>query len=257
MESQTPYNSYGPVARIVPIPEGSKVCVVCEHASNRIPKKLGSLGLSDAALLTHIAWDPGALPVAEALTTHLAGGAIFGCVSRLVYDCNRPPEAPSAMPVRSEQYDIPGNSSLNSKARNERTEAVYVPFSKYIAAEIERGGPTLSLLVTIHSFNPVYHGKQRTTEVGLLHGSDDRFARAMLENMSTDFPFAASLNEPYSAADGVAHTLELHGVKNGLLNVMIEIRNDLISNERQQAEMAAALAPWIQSTLDQFESTPG
>jgi len=85
--------------------------------------------------------------------------------------------------------------------------------------------------------------------LGLLHGRDDRFAEAMMARQPETLPWNVRLNEPYSAADGVAHTLDLHGCDNGLLNVMLEIRNDLIATAEQQADWAEQLAPWIRSTL--------
>jgi predicted N-formylglutamate amidohydrolase len=49
-------------------------------------------------------------------------------------------------------------------------------------------------------------------------------------------------NEPYGPEDGVTHTLNLHGGRRGLLNAMIEIRNDLITEEAGQSAWAGRLA---------------
>jgi predicted N-formylglutamate amidohydrolase len=46
--------------------------------------------------------------------------------------------------------------------------------------------------------------------------------------------FKVERNEPYGPEDGVTHTLRLHALPNGLLNVMIEVRNDLIQDEEGQ-----------------------
>jgi predicted N-formylglutamate amidohydrolase len=56
-------------------------------------------------------------------------------------------------------------------------------------------------------------------------------------------------NEPYGPADGVTHTLKEHGLANGLLNVMIEVRNDLIRDEAGQRVMAGFLAGLIRESL--------
>src|SRR5436190_6939377 len=42
--------------------------LVCEHASNRLPKSLGTLGLPESELQRHIAWDIGAEKVARLLS---------------------------------------------------------------------------------------------------------------------------------------------------------------------------------------------
>ena len=55
----------------------SPYVIICEHASNFIPAAYGALGLEEVELSRHIAWDPGALPVAgmlaEALVEPLVG----------------------------------------------------------------------------------------------------------------------------------------------------------------------------------------
>ena len=55
----------------------------------------------------------------------------------LVYDCNRPPEAQSAIPEKSEIYDIPGNTQLSPAQRQERIERVYRPFEAALRAQID------------------------------------------------------------------------------------------------------------------------
>ncbi|KUP94987.1 N-formylglutamate amidohydrolase [Tritonibacter horizontis] len=242
---------FGPSFAKTPSVVSAEVLVVCEHAANWIPPELTGLGLDEAARTSHIAWDPGALAVSRQLASALGAPMVEGCISRLVYDLNRPPESPTAVPVTSEIFDIPGNRDLCDAARAQRVEAVYEPFRAALAAEIAARQGALRLLVTVHSFTPVFKGAQRAVELGLLHGRDDRFAKAMLAQKPAGTTWDVRLNEPYSASDGVAHTLDLHGCDNGLLNVMLEIRNDLIATPQQQAAWAAELAPWIKTTLEE------
>lgn len=219
----------------------SGLLLVCEHASNHIPAALGDLGLTEAQRHLHIAWDPGAADVARALSATLDATLIEARVSRLVYDCNRAPEAPDAIPDLSEVHLIPGNQGLSAAERAERIETYYRPFEACLAQAVS---PGLRALVTVHSFTPVYRGAQRPVEIGLLHGRDPGLAQAMLASPLAP-RFELRLNEPYSAADGVAHTLDLHANRHGIANVMLEIRNDLIADAAAQAAMAATLAPWI------------
>nr|WP_254437880.1 N-formylglutamate amidohydrolase [Ruegeria arenilitoris] len=230
-----------------------KVLLVCEHASNRIPVFLRDMGLTNEALESHIAWDPGALGVAQHMAGLMSAPLVHGGVSRLVYDCNRPPEAVGAMPVKSEQYDIPANARMTPDERQVRVENIYVPFTQAVSGQIAQHSPSLQLMVTVHSFTPVFHGLQRSVELGILHGRDDRFAMAMSEAVPAQPSFVTRLNEPYSAADGVAHTLDAQAYPSGLLNVMIEIRNDLIRTPQQQRAMAEHLVPWIDRTLAGFD----
>lgn len=247
---------FGPAVHVVPGTPGgtgAEVIVVCEHASPRIPEGLQGLGLSDAARLSHIAWDPGALDLARMMAAQTGATLVHGGISRLVYDCNRPPEAASAIPVRSEIFDIPGNVALTAKARQARVDAIYRPFHDRLAERIRALRPFLALMVTVHSFTPVYMGQRRAVDIGILHGKDPAFAEAMMRSAPQDAGLVIRLNEPYSAADGVAHTLDMHGAVNGLANVMLEVRNDLIATEAQQARMAQLLIQWICRTRAQTE----
>ena len=47
---------------------GGDLVLVCEHAAHGIPADLTGLGLSEATRLSHAAWDPGAMDVAQALS---------------------------------------------------------------------------------------------------------------------------------------------------------------------------------------------
>jgi predicted N-formylglutamate amidohydrolase len=228
-----------------------RVILVCEHASREIPSSLGTLGLAGDALVSHIAWDPGALAVSRLMAASLDATLIFQRFSRLVYDCNRPPDSPAAMPEKSEIFDVPGNGGLDQAARDARTEALYLPFRDTLSRLVKRRieevrGP---VIVTMHSFTPVYFGRPRAVEIGILHDSDARLADAMLAAAATGKRYDIRRNEPYGPEDGVTHTLKEHGLSNGLPNVMIEVRNDLIQDEAGQRVVAGYLAELLLAGL--------
>lgn len=227
------------------------VVLLCEHASSFIPDALDGLGLSEADRTSHIAWDPGARAVSLALSRALDAPFVAGLTSRLVYDCNRPPEDASAMPARSETTDVPGNQSLTQVDRDARTNGIYVPFCAEVTALLQaRAAKGLdTVLVTIHSFTPVYFGKPRAVEIGILHDTDTRLADAMLAQSSALEHRVVMRNAPYGPEDGVTHSLQVHGMANGLLNVMIEIRNDLIADTNGQTKLANELLTLLRPAL--------
>ena len=232
--------------------------LVCEHASNHVPPELGSLGLDAATLNSHIAWDPGAIEVAEALSELLDATLVASQVSRLVYDCNRPPHAPDAMPERSEIYPVPGNAGLGGEERQARVDLVYRPFRSTLREVLAARMRRQPVLVTIHSFTPVYNGLKRDVELGILCDSDERLADAMLLRTPAMTTMVTRKNEPYGPEHGVTHTLIEHGLQNGLANVMIEIRNDLISTSESQKAVAQMLANLIsESTADLDDGAGG
>lgn len=226
----------------------SPVLLICEHASNFIPEQFGTLGLSDEIQRSHIAWDPGALEVTEQLSKLLDAQAIVGKISRLVYDCNRPPEALDAVPSRSEIFDVPGNKAISPEQYQQRVDVSFVPFSEMVERTL-RWSRAQRVIVTIHSFTPVYCGQSRETEIGILHDSDSRLADAMLDLAPHHANLKIERNKPYGPEDGVTYTLKKHGMENRLLNVMIEVRNDLIATTDQQQEIAQVLFEMISNSL--------
>ena len=228
----------------------SSVVLVCEHASHHIPHSFNGLGLSLDAGESHAAWDPGAMAVAKQLSKGLGAVLVASNVSRLVYDCNRPPTAADAMPSRSELIDVPGNINLTQSERDVRIEAFYLPFQRTLHGMVQQiANP---IIITIHSFTPIYHGQPRSVEIGILHDTDTRFADAMLQTAHVHTTADVQRNEPYGPEHGVTHTLKEHAIKDGHLNVMLEIRNDLIETPEQQNEMAALLSGWIVDAFAQL-----
>lgn len=78
--------------------------LVCEHASHYIPPALHDLGLDPVAAREHIAWDPGALELAQSLSQALGATLIAANYSRLLIDLNRPPHAADSIPLQSEIF---------------------------------------------------------------------------------------------------------------------------------------------------------
>ena len=233
--------------------------IVCEHASNFIPAEFDALGLDEAAQASHIAWDPGALAVAKTLSARLDAPLVAQRVSRLLYDCNRPPEAASAVPEISEIYPVPGNAGLSPADRQARADRFYAPFRDTLSACIDRRieAGCAPAIITVHSFTPVYKGVRRQTELGILHDSDTRFADALLEATKTGRELKVERNQPYGPADGVTHTLVVHGIARGLCNVMLEIRNDLLGTAACQTEIGEWLARCVSQALAVLHNAGG
>jgi predicted N-formylglutamate amidohydrolase len=243
----------GPSAEVLNMSGRGAFLVVCEHASNRLPAALGDLGLTPDLLQSHIAWDPGAMPVARALSRLLDSPLVAGRFSRLAYDCNRPPEATDAIAARSEVFEVPGNAELGAGERRKRVDEIYAPFREALAAEMRRRPD--AAMVTVHSFTPVYKGVPRDVELGVLHDADARLADAVLPRAAAATGLRTARNQPYGPEDGVTHTLKEHALPAGALNVMLEIRNDLLSDEASCDAVAAALATALAAALDAVKAS--
>lgn len=204
--------------------------IVCEHASNTLPRALGSLGLAHQDLDRHIAWDPGALDVARLIASRTGSALVAQRYSRLAIDCNRDPALADAIPERSEYTDIPGNIALSPEARKSRIKAIWEPFhaalDRLVGARLRAREPTV--LVTVHSFTPVYRGVSRPWHAGIISTDERHYSDRVLAALRRDPSLLVGDNEPYSARDNVDYTIRRHGRDRGLPHVMIEIRNDLL-----------------------------
>jgi predicted N-formylglutamate amidohydrolase len=219
--------------------------LACDHASNRFPDRYGDLGLTPHQRLMHVAWDPGAFAVALELSDLLDAPLVASTVSRLVIDCNRDHDAPDLIPVVSERTDIPGNQGVGDNERAERIGAFHAPFHDAIETVLEarRAAGIETLLVTVHSFTPVYKDVPRPWPIGLIHARDDRFTAALRDALADDdAQLNIGWNQPYSALNGVTYTLEHHGDERGLEATMIEIRHDEILEPEGVRLWAARLA---------------
>jgi predicted N-formylglutamate amidohydrolase len=216
--------------------------LTCDHAGNRVPRALGTLGVSAAERARHIGWDIGAAALTRRLAARLDGWAILQTYSRLVIDCNRPPGVASSIPTRSENTDIPGNVGIGEDAAAARRAAIFDPYHAAIAAELDArqaaGRP--AMLVAMHSFTPVYDGEVRPMHAGVLYNRDARLAHALLDGLRAEPGLVVGDNAPYSVSDESDYGIPVHGERRGLLHVEIEVRQDLIG-EAEWAERLARL----------------
>lgn len=235
--------------------EGSSPFVfVCDHASNFVPPQYGTLGLDPSELTRHIAWDPGALPVARHLCEALDAPLVESCISRLVIDCNRPLEAPDLIWEVSETTEIPGNRGLDAAERSRRVALAHQPFHEAIDGVVAERlrAERATWLVSVHSFTPVYKSVSRPWEIGIIHDDDARLSTPMIEALKRDGAVVGD-NEPYSPADRVYYTLQRHARSRGLPCAMIEIRNDVIADgkgQRQWGERLAAILAGLATDMD-------
>ena len=234
-----------PVAFTLERPQGrSEFLLVCDHASRLVPHSLGSLGLDETQLASHIAWDIGAAGVAKRLSTALDATLLLQSYSRLVIDCNRPPGSASSIPTQSEYVRIAANEGLTTADKAARAAEIFAPYHGAISTVLDQrqAAGTRTLLVCVHSFTPVYLGQTRPWKVGLMYRRDLRLGRALLELLRQDASLHAGENQPYAISDDTDYTIPVHGEARRLPHVGIEIRQDLITDTHGQKEWATRLA---------------
>lgn len=231
----------------------SRVLIVCDHASNRVPEALGSLGLSRAELDTHIGWDIGAAMVARHLSSLLDAPLVLSGYSRLVIDCNRPIHVPGSIPEVSGGVAIPGNTGLDAAAREARQRAFFHPYHATIAELYESRArsraPGELVLFSMHSFTPELLGEKRPWPIAMLYGKDPRLAHAFRDVFRADPGLLVGDNQPYRVSDETDWTIPTHGEARGILHTAFEIRQDGVAD-------AAGAREWAERVARAWRSLP-
>ncbi len=231
------------------------VVVVCDHAANRIPGALGTLGVPEQRLEDHIAWDIGAAGVARRLAEAIGAAAVLARYSRLVVDLNRSLRDPSAFPAISDGVLVPGNLGLDAAAKAARAAALFEPYHGAIRRLLDDAAAAGEhpVVIAVHSFTPRIYGVARPWHVGVLWDRDPRVALPLLAALRRDRALVVGDNEPYSGRHPADFTMDHHAEARGLAHASIEIRQDLIRDETGQEGWGERLAACLAEVLARAE----
>ena len=231
----------------------SGLLLLCDHASNALPEHYGDLGLDGAQLSRHIAYDIGAAWVTRRLAEALGAPALLTTYSRLLIDPNRGADDPTLVMRYSDGAIVPGNARADSAEIERRRALHWRPYRGAIAAEIDamRAAGTAPMIVSVHSFTPIWRGHPRPWKFGVLWDMDPRLPRALLAAAQTHLhllPHEIGDNEPYDGALQ-GDTLDACATPLGLSNALIEIRQDLIDTAAAAFAFADRLAEALRAPL--------
>jgi len=226
-------------------PDGAAPClIISDHTGQAVPKKLGAMGLGAAQLEHHAAVDLGVRYVTEQLADKLGATAIMANYSRLVVDLNRRLDHPTAFPVDMEGTPVPGNEKLSAPDRACRIAEIYDPYHDEVARLIARyrARNIVPVIISLHSFTPVFYKQPRPWEIGILWVHDQRVPLALIRYFAKK-GYCVGNNEPYDARILRGTTLNRHADAQRLPNALIEYRNDQIA-------MPQAADPWVDMTAE-------
>jgi predicted N-formylglutamate amidohydrolase len=234
----------------------SDFIIVVDHASARIPRRLANLGLPDSELQRHIAWDIGAMSVAQHVALAIDAPLVAQNYSRLVIDCNRDPKVPSSIPRISERCHIPGNAGVSAEDATARRVEIFEPYHRRIRELLDqrRAAGRRAILVAQHTMTDVYQDDRRGMHAAVLYNRDRRFAGVVLDMLRRERHLIIADNEPYFVSDETDYTIPHHAEARALPHVEIEIRQDLVADESGRAEWGARIARTLQDALRAFDS---
>jgi predicted N-formylglutamate amidohydrolase len=226
------------------------VLLLCDHATNFMPRAFRSLGLDEARLARHIAWDIGIAEVTRDLARRLGAPAVLTRFSRLIVDPNRKVDDPTLIPQIGDGVVVPGNRDLTPEAREARIESFHRPYHAAVERTLDAmtaRGPAPAI-VSMHSFTPVMKGFERPWEIGILWNQDGRLPLPLMARLRAQ-GLTVGDNQPYSGHGSHGHTLHAHAEPRGLANALIEVRQDLIDTHHGAAQWSALLAKVLAEVL--------
>ena len=244
-DEQPPYFHYNPDGE-------SGVVLVFDHARNATPRSLAGLGLSSEILATPISLDIGCEHLSKKIADKLDSVLLIAGFSRLVIDLNRPPDHPTSIPAQSDGIDIPGNHSLSARDRRQRIDEIFTPYHEAVAAKLKQACEHHKrvALISMHSFTPRMDGQARPWHIGILWNRDQRLSEPLLESLRREPDLCVGDNQPYDARDHLGYTVDAYDEIQRLAQVMIEVRQDLLTTTEDVSWWADLLTAHLTQVLD-------
>jgi predicted N-formylglutamate amidohydrolase len=225
------------------------VVMSCEHAGNRVPARYASLFSTPAArkaLESHRGWDPGAGALAGMLARRLGAPLVAQDVSRLLVECNRSADHPRLWSEFSR--------GLTDEERRQVVRRYWSAHRNAVRAAVAACPPGLVVHVGVHTFTPVWRGRSRSTQVGLLFDPARpleaelvaRWKKALDAHPVTQ-ALAVHRNRPYRGwTDGLTTTLRSELPDHRYAGIELEVSQALIPTG---AELSSALADTLLQSL--------
>jgi|TARA_B100002051_G_C16676495_1_gene607396 predicted N-formylglutamate amidohydrolase len=222
-----------------------RILFIADHASNYIPSSLKDLGLKKNLLNSHIAYDLGVKELCINLANILKSKYIIGEYSRLIIDLNRDKSDPTLIPEIVDRTVIKKNIILNENDKKKRISNIYNRYHQKIKTTIKHDN--ITILISLHSFNPIFKNKKRNIHFGILSNQDRRLSDYIITEMKQR-KLKIGDNEPYKG-NLIGDTMHKHGLKNNLHHTLIEIRNDLLSSPTKIQKVSKLLKEVISNSI--------
>jgi predicted N-formylglutamate amidohydrolase len=232
--TQKPY-SLVDVAQPAPLGElgGRPFALVlsCEHGGFEVPERFAAdLQGAAAALASHRGYDPGALPLAKALSAAWGAPLLYSTVTRLLLELNRSTHHPGWLSEWTRHY--------GKEQRRLLRDWLYDPYRAALTSLIEgfqsQGRAVVHL--SVHSFTPIWKGTERKVDLGLLYDprrpGELALCSAWRGELAARLPgWRVRRNQPYKgAADGLTTAFRRRWDGASYLGIELEVRNDRLGD---------------------------
>jgi len=232
----------------------SNLLIIAEHAGNLIPFEFGNLGLNDDDSRRHISYDIGVFGICRILSKTIKDHIIMSRYSRLLVDLNRGINSPDCIRHLSDGTIIPRNKNLEEKDKKLRIKQFYHPFHKRLFDIILT--KKIEIIVSIHSFTPKLFEENvpRPWHCGILYGCSENLGKHCIEFLKQKYKLMVGDNEPYGVNNNDDYIISKFGDKQSIPAIIIEIRQDLISDYKGQKIWSNIVKNLIKNCLYNYEN---
>lgn len=239
----------------------SPILITCEHASSRIPRAFGTLGLTREQVAgAKDLYDPGSEALARMLAQQLGSSLLMASLSRLVIDYNRRLDmhgvaqnayhAPALKTQLLTEIDgqellvpIPANMQRSRILERQRYRSFVTPYQTAgtaLAFELAaRHGRCV--VVSVHSFYPVYAGQERSVNIDVLYDVSVAAGKVFARQVRRHTAVRVAENKPWGLRDvdgGVFNQLQRTPQ---IVLVGVDINNAQLSTMRGVKNIAQTL----------------
>lgn len=253
----------------------TNILFTCEHATDRIPAELGTLGLEPQDLRNcKDLYDPGALSLMKALAARFNASYLYSDLSRLVIDINRHFDAPSKrnngyhtslikteiLTVRNGQevqIPIPHNQHISEEEERALYDSVCIPYQNELLRLVNalKQHHKHVVMVSVHSFSPHYAGQTRTVDIDVMGYIPPEAAVVMRDAIISSHPnYNTAIDDPWNAAVVDGGVMFVLNDVTDITALALDIKNDNLADNQRVADMADAISAGIETL--QFTTAP-
>lgn len=231
-----------PARKKSPSPEPALV-LSCEHGGNTVPAAYRAHFKGARKMLaSHRGWDPGALDLARTLSRALDAPLVATTTSRLVVECNRS--------LTSRMLFSEYTRGLPRAEKKHLLDTYYHPHRGAVEAVLKSAlrSHGAAVHVGVHTFTPVWGGRLRDADVGILYDPRRPAEAVFCELWTIALARVAPglhvrRNYPYRGwSDGLTTTLRASLPATRYLGVELEVNQALVAAPRQWAAARKAIA---------------
>lgn len=177
------------------------ILLSCEHGGYEVPPAyLYLFAGRPEALLSHRGWDPGTLALGQYLAEALSSPLVFSTTTRLLIEMNRS--------LENDQLFSEFGIALTRQEKGDLILQYYMPYREALQREIElyhQAGKHCAHF-SLHSFTPIWYGRERLVDIGLLFDPDrsleSDLCQRLMKRLQQSLPdMLVRFNEPYLGTD--------------------------------------------------------